>query len=84
MLGNSIKKFALNQAFNYIEKDPIKNLTHVMDMVDKFAGSGPQSFPRQRQAIRDAINNEDSVRALLKNPKNFPPCSAPKASRIKC
>ena len=23
MLGNSIKKFALNQAFNYIEKDPI-------------------------------------------------------------
>ena len=24
MLGNSIKKFALNQAFNYIEKDPIK------------------------------------------------------------
>ena len=50
MLGNSIKKFALNQAFNYIEKDPIKNLTHVMDMVDKFAGSGPQSFPRQRQA----------------------------------
>ena len=59
MLGNSIKKFALNQAFNYIEKDPIKNLTHVMDMVDKFAGSGPQSFPRQRQAIRDAINNED-------------------------
>ena len=61
MLGNSIKKFALNQAFNYIEKDPIKNLTHVMDMVDKFAGSGPQSFPRQRQAIRDAINNEDST-----------------------
>lgn len=45
MLGNSIKKFALNQAFNYIEKDPIKNLTHVMDMVDKFAGSGPQSSP---------------------------------------
>lgn len=32
-----------------------------MDMVDKFAGDGPQSFPRQRQAIRDAINNEDST-----------------------
>lgn len=53
MLGDSIKKFALSQAFSYIEKDPIKNLTHVMDMVDKFAGDGPQSFPRQRQAIRD-------------------------------
>ena len=38
MLGDSIKKFALSQAFSYIEKDPIKNLTHVMDMVDKFAG----------------------------------------------
>ena len=61
MLGDSIKKFALSQAFSYIEKDPIKNLTHVMDMVDKFAGDGPQSFPRQRQAIRDAINNEDST-----------------------
>ena len=45
MLGDSIKKFALSQAFSYIEKDPIKNLTHVMDMVDKFAGDGPQSFP---------------------------------------
>ena len=45
MLGNSIKKFALSQAFSYIEKDPIKNLVHVMDMVDKFAGDGPQSFP---------------------------------------
>ena len=45
MLGNSIKKFALNQAFSYIEKDPIKNLVHVMDMIDKFAGDGPQSFP---------------------------------------
>ena len=55
MLGNSIKKFALSQAFSYIEKDPIKNLVHVMDMVDKFAGDGPQSFPRQRKAIRDAV-----------------------------
>ena len=60
MFGDSIKKFALNQAFSYIEKDPIKNLTHVMDMVDKFAGDGPQSFPRQRQAIREAVNNEDT------------------------
>ena len=61
MLGNSIKKFALSQAFSYIEKDPIKNLVHVMDMVDKFAGDGPQSFPRQRKAIRDAVTNENST-----------------------
>ena len=65
MLGDSIKKFALSQAFSYIEKDPIKNLTQVMDMVDKFAGDGPQSFPRQRQAIRHAINNEDSTALKL-------------------
>ena len=45
MLGDSIKKFALSQAFSYIEKDPIKNLTHVMDMVDKFAGDGPSPSP---------------------------------------
>lgn len=61
MLGDTIKKFALGQAFSYIEKDPIKNLSKVMDLVDKFAGSGPESFPRQRQAVRDAINNEDST-----------------------
>ena len=59
MLGNSIKKFAIDHAFSYIEKDPIKNLSKVMDMVDKFAGDGPESFPRQRQAIRDAINDEN-------------------------
>ena len=61
MLGNSIKKFALNQAFSYIEKDPIKNLVHVMDMIDKFAGDGPQSFPRQRAAVREAVSNEDAT-----------------------
>ena len=58
---NAVKKFAIGQAFNYIEKDPIKNLTKVMDMVDKFAGDGPQSFPRQRKAIRDAVNNEGTT-----------------------
>ena len=54
MIGNSIKKFALDHAFSYIEKDPIKNLSKVMDMVDRFAGEGPETFPRQRQAVRDA------------------------------
>ena len=43
MLGNSIKKFAMSQAFSYIEKDPLKNLSKVMDMVDKFAGNGPEA-----------------------------------------
>lgn len=61
MLGDTIKKFALGQAFSYIEKDPIKNLSKVMDLVDKFAGDGEESFPRQRKAVRDAINNEDST-----------------------
>ncbi len=61
MIGNSIKKFALDHAFSYIEKDPIKNLSKVMDMVDKFAGEGPETFPRQRQAVRDAISNEDAA-----------------------
>ena len=58
---NSVKRFAIGKAFNYIEKDPIKNLTKVMDMVDKFAGDGPQSFPRQRKAVRDAVTNEGTT-----------------------
>ena len=34
----SIKKYGLEQAFNYLYKDPEKNLLKIMDWADKFAG----------------------------------------------
>ena len=50
---NTLKKFGLEQAFNYIYKDPDKNFIKIMDWADKFSGGG---FPAQRAMIREAIS----------------------------
>ncbi len=57
-LPNSMKKFGIEQAVNYITKDPEKNLPKLMDWVDKFAHG---EFVSQRNAIRTAINDPDHV-----------------------
>ena len=36
--STAIKKFGLEQAFNYLYKDPKENLVKLMDWADKFAG----------------------------------------------
>ena len=36
----AIKKFGLEQAFNYMYKDPEKNLSKIMDWADKFSKIG--------------------------------------------
>ena len=64
----TIKKFGLEQAFNYLYKDPEKNLRKLMDWADKFAGG---EFAPQRKAIREAITNPDHpyysyIRRLVK------------------
>lgn len=33
---NTLKKFGLEQAFNYVYKDPDKNFIKIMDWADKF------------------------------------------------
>jgi MoaA/NifB/PqqE/SkfB family radical SAM enzyme len=57
-IPNSLKKFGIEQAVNYITKDPEKNLPKLMDWVDKFANG---EFVSQRNAIRTAINDPDHV-----------------------
>ena len=52
----AIKKFGLEQAFNYMYKDPEKNLSKIMDWADKFSGG---EFASQRKAIREAIEKPD-------------------------
>jgi MoaA/NifB/PqqE/SkfB family radical SAM enzyme len=52
--SNSIKKFGLEQAMDYISKDPMKNLPKLMDWADKFSGG---KFENQRKAIRKAIED---------------------------
>ena len=52
----TLKKFGIEQTFNYIYKDPEKNLPKLMDWADKFAKG---SFERQRDTIREAITNPE-------------------------
>ncbi|MCD7735223.1 MAG: radical SAM protein [Clostridiales bacterium] len=56
-VGNAIKKFGMEHALAYLQKDPETNLKKLMDAADKVAGG---MFPRQRNAIRDAIYNPDN------------------------
>ncbi len=55
-IGNSLKKFGIEKAFDYIYKDPDVNMLKIMDWADKFAGS---NYGPQRAAIREAISNPD-------------------------
>lgn len=54
--SNTLKKLGIEQTFNYIYKDPDKNMGKLMDWADKFSKGG---FPSQRKAIREAIENPE-------------------------
>ena len=43
-ISNKFKKTALRTAFSYLERDPEENLPKLMAWVDRFAGTGPDSF----------------------------------------
>lgn len=50
----TLKKFGLEQTFNYVYRDPDKNLERLMDWADKFSNG---SFPSQRAMIRQSVTN---------------------------
>ena len=54
--SNTLKKLGIEQTFNYIYKDPNKNMEKLMDWADKFSKG---DFPSQRKAIREAIENPE-------------------------
>ena len=54
-----LKKTALRTALGYIEKSPEENVLKLMDWVDKLAGDGPDSFPVQRAAFRNVLNDPE-------------------------
>lgn len=60
MLSNHLKRIGIETAYSYIEKDPEANLPKLMDWVDRMAGDGPNSFPKQRAVVRSVLNNHDS------------------------
>ena len=55
-ISMQMKKAALRTAMGYIEKNPENNMLKLMDWVDKLAGDGPDSFPAQRAAFRNVLN----------------------------
>ncbi|MBR4742658.1 MAG: radical SAM protein [Oscillospiraceae bacterium] len=59
-------RFGLKTAFDYIGKDPEKNLPKLMKWVDWFAGDGPNSFEKQRDVVRRVVNDpENNMYKLL-------------------
>ncbi|MGN0763865.1 MAG: radical SAM protein, partial [Aristaeellaceae bacterium] len=59
-LTDQIKKTALKTAFSYLEKNPEENAPKLMAWVDKLAGTGPNSFQTQRDAVRKVIEDPDN------------------------
>lgn len=59
-LTNELKKVTLRTAFNYLEKDPEKNVHKLMAWVDKLAGDGPNSFPSQRAAFHQVLDDPEN------------------------
>lgn len=57
---NQIKKATLRTAFHYLERNPEENVHKLMAWVDKTAGDGPDSFPSQRAAFRQVLDNPDN------------------------
>lgn len=55
-VANTIKKFGLEQAFDYLYKDPENNMQTLMDWADRFSGG---EFESQRKLIREVIENHD-------------------------
>ena len=55
-----LKKTAFNTVFSYLERDPEKNIMKVMDWVDALAGDGENSFPVQRAAFRQVLEDPDN------------------------
>lgn len=52
--SNTLKKLGIEQTFNFIYKDPDKNMPKIMDWADKFSEG---QFPSQRKIIREAITD---------------------------
>ena len=53
-------RFSVKKAFDYIGRDPDKNLPKLMNWVDAVAGTGPDSFQVQRNAFRKVIGDPDN------------------------
>ena len=61
--SDQVKRAALNKTVNYLLEDPERNITKIMDMLDKVAPT--DLFPSQRIAFRNAIERKNNWYELL-------------------
>lgn len=59
-LTEHLKRTTLHTALNYIEKNPQDNALKLLTWADKLAGDGPESFPKQRAAIRRVLEDPNN------------------------
>ena len=59
-IADSVKKIGFRKVYDYLDKDPDTNMPKLMEWVDKFAGDGPNSFPAQRAAFRNVIQDPNN------------------------
>ena len=57
-IPDSLKRYGLAKVVDYLDKDPMTNMSKVMDLVNKFAG--PETLARQREAFDNVIKDKDS------------------------
>ena len=57
-IPQGLQKLGVEQAVEYIARDPEKNLPKLMDWADRFANG---SYGPQRDAIRAAVNDPDNI-----------------------
>ena len=55
-IRTEVGKFGLDRAFDYVYKDPEKNMIRVMNLVDRLT---PGQFVSQKKIIREAITDPD-------------------------
>lgn len=60
---DQIKRAALNKAIDYLLENPERNVTKIMDMIDKVAPD--DVFPTQRAAFHQAIDDESNWYQLI-------------------
>ena len=56
-IPDSLKRYGLAKVFDYLDKDPMTNMSKVMDLVNKFAGD---TLAPQRAMFDKVINDKDS------------------------
>lgn len=78
-LSDKIKKFSVEQAIDYRNKNPVKNLPKLLDWADAFCAG---KFEGQRRAIRKAcLDPTDAHYPMMQHMLNDidPRCSRPRS-----